>query len=441
MEIKVSVIMPVYNGEKYLREALNSIKNQTLKEYELICVNDGSTDSTQEILEEYETQDAKIKIIQNHERVGAALSRNKALNVAEGEYLCFADADDLRSREMLEYAYNSAQKSGADVIIHGITRFKDEPFGKGIRENYLETFKEKYCRSTFNLSESAPLDDIQWPDNLGSKIFRKAFILQNKLQFQNLPCSNDVYFVMMSLYLAKKILCVNKILTFQRDHQTPTRISYYRDPMCAVKAWEAIAKKLKQSGLWEQLTPHFVMRFLYSMDVALRRCDNKQHCQEVYAYIRGETLDRLAVKESGTYSQVNEYIKKWLRLMEREEKIQVWQASWNYMEMCMEESPEVVNSLFTERKKTYIWGGGKYGRTIARYCRDHSLNILGIIDNNPILLGDKIEGIPVVWFDDIADNVDRIVVSSSWIYEQVYQQIRKRNSMVEIVDVIKFINK
>lgn len=438
MGIKVSVIMPVYNGEKYLREVLDSIRNQTLEEYELICINDGSTDSTQEILKEYEMQDKRIHVIQNRERTGAALSRNKALKIARGEYLCFADADDPRSKDMLEHTYDAAKKNCADVVIYGIVYFKDGQLEECVADNHLEAFKEKYCTNTFTIKESTSLEDIQLTDNLVNKIFRRDFVLEQGLWFQNLSCSNDVYFVMMSLYLAKKILCVKEVLAFQRDHQTPTRISYYRDPMCAVKAWEKIAGELKRLCLWEEIAPRFVMRFLYSMQYAFRMCSNKQRCQEVYDHIRRETLKSLDIKKCSTYFQINGYIRKWLTLMEKEEKEDVWLSEWDYMAICMEERPEVMENLFGGNgKKIFIWGGGKHGRSVARYCRQHSFGVSAIIDNSPALYGTEIEGIPVVRFDDIADDMDMVAVSSSWFYDDVYRQIRKRNTVVEIVDLVK----
>lgn len=91
--IKVSVIIPVYNVEKYLEECLDSIINQTLKEIEIICIDDGSTDSSLNVLENYKKKDKRIIVLQQ-QNLGAGAARNKGLDLARGKYLSFLDADD-----------------------------------------------------------------------------------------------------------------------------------------------------------------------------------------------------------------------------------------------------------------------------------------------------------------------------------------------------------
>ena len=97
----VSVIIPVYNLEKYLKQCLESVVSQTLKDIEILCVNDGSTDSSLEILEEYASRDTRIRII-NQENHGAGNARNTGLNIAAGEYLYFLDGDDYIENKTLE---------------------------------------------------------------------------------------------------------------------------------------------------------------------------------------------------------------------------------------------------------------------------------------------------------------------------------------------------
>lgn len=115
---KVSVILPVYNTEKYLPECLDSLLNQTLKDIEIICINDGSTDNSLEILQEYQANDQRIRIL-NQENQGAAIARNKGIQMAEGEYLSFLDADDFFDENMLKWSYEKAQKTNSDICIYG----------------------------------------------------------------------------------------------------------------------------------------------------------------------------------------------------------------------------------------------------------------------------------------------------------------------------------
>lgn len=125
-KIKVSVIVPVYNQEKYLEQCVKSILVQTLHEAEFIFVDDGSTDSSLSMLKEYEKQDSRVKVI-TQENGGAGKARNTGLSVARGEYLSFLDSDDFFEPDMLEKAVAALEDSKADfVVFHSDQWWEDE---------------------------------------------------------------------------------------------------------------------------------------------------------------------------------------------------------------------------------------------------------------------------------------------------------------------------
>lgn len=116
--IKVSIIVPVYNSEKYLRRCLDSIIGQTLKEIEIICVNDGSTDSSPQILEEYANEDSRIKVM-HKENGGAGSARKAGESLAQGQYLGYVDSDDWVEPEMYERLYKSACDNNVEIVTSG----------------------------------------------------------------------------------------------------------------------------------------------------------------------------------------------------------------------------------------------------------------------------------------------------------------------------------
>lgn len=107
--VKLSVIIPVYNVEKYLKRCLDSVINQTLKDIEILCINDGSTDDSLSILEEYKSKDSRIVIISQGNK-GLAATRNVGIENAKGEYLAFVDSDDWINSKFLECLYSSAKE-------------------------------------------------------------------------------------------------------------------------------------------------------------------------------------------------------------------------------------------------------------------------------------------------------------------------------------------
>ena len=114
-KIIISLIIPVYNVENYLRQCLDSIINQTLKEIEIICINDGSTDSSKQILEEYALKDERIKII-NQKNKGAGAARNSGIDAATGEYIGFVDSDDWVNLDAFEKLYNKITRENVDIV-------------------------------------------------------------------------------------------------------------------------------------------------------------------------------------------------------------------------------------------------------------------------------------------------------------------------------------
>lgn len=111
----ISVIIPIYNVEKYLRRCLDSVKNQTFPDWEAICVNDGSPDNSAEILEEYAKKDARFKIV-NKENGGLSDARNAGMAVASGEYILYLDSDDFIHPQTMEIAYSLALRDGSDIV-------------------------------------------------------------------------------------------------------------------------------------------------------------------------------------------------------------------------------------------------------------------------------------------------------------------------------------
>lgn len=155
---KISVIIPIYNVEKYLKKCLDSVINQTYKNLEIICVNDGSPDNCQKILEEYKTKDNRIIVIEQ-ENKGVSNARNRALEVATGDYITFIDPDDWIELDFYEAAIKNLKESSADIFCSGIyDEFEDRtvkrenklPVKEVITDKndlFLYVFKRDYYRN------------------------------------------------------------------------------------------------------------------------------------------------------------------------------------------------------------------------------------------------------------------------------------------------------
>ena len=208
--MKVSIIVPVYNSESYLRDCLDSLVNQTLKEIEIIAIDDASTDKSLEILLEYAKKySGKIKVFANEQNKGQGASRNIGLSIANGEYVGFLDSDDYVAPAMYEELYETAKEKRADIVSTRLTFVKDssylgkkfETYGKG--ESYSPIEKPELV-----LDESP---------SVCNKIFKKDSISNNFLE----NCMwEDVAFTYASLFNANRIVHLNNMGYYYRKSAT-----------------------------------------------------------------------------------------------------------------------------------------------------------------------------------------------------------------------------
>lgn len=201
--IKVSVIIPVYNVEKYLKRCLDSVINQTLRELEIICVNDGSTDGSSDVLDEYKRKDNRIIII-NKINGGLSSARNVGIKIAQGEYIGFLDSDDWVDLNFFEKLYDAAKKYDADAACAEIRR----PHLSGRvslklifpNEKVLSEIQSKY---SYN---KVPRQCYVW-----NKIYRRSELERQKLNFKEGIMFEDIYFTPRFLYFSDKIVIVHGI--------------------------------------------------------------------------------------------------------------------------------------------------------------------------------------------------------------------------------------
>lgn len=188
---KVSIVVPVYNTEKYLKRCMNSIINQTLKEIEIIIVDDGSREECAVFCDELLKEDSRIKVI-HKKNAGLGFTRNSGMEIATGEYIGFVDSDDYIEPEMYEKLYTTATKSGADIAVSGICFVGGNMFsesGECIKKTYFDedTIFEKEDMKKLLLGVVGALpeepDDSRYGVSVCKNIFRTALLHEEKIEF------------------------------------------------------------------------------------------------------------------------------------------------------------------------------------------------------------------------------------------------------------------
>lgn len=253
--IKVSVIVPVFNAEEFISSCLTSMVEQTLKEIEIICVDDGSVDGSRSILERFAEQDRRIRII-HQANSGAGAARNVGLSVARGEYLSFLDSDDLFSPTMLEEAYAAAHsEEAADVVLFCAECFDESGV---LREERLNS--ELLSNGDSFSPETLPDFIFQLSScNTWSKLYRRQFIHDAGLEYQGTRTANDLYFVYMAMAAAGRIKILDRVLVRHRILRTNNLQSIkIKTPMDFFEALLELKSGLIQRKSWEKYKQSFI---------------------------------------------------------------------------------------------------------------------------------------------------------------------------------------
>lgn len=270
---KISVIIPVYNLEEYIEETLNCIVNQTFKEIEIICVDDGSTDNTLNILNKYAEKDDRF-IILRQENKYAGVARNAGIKIAKGEYLSFLDGDDLFDLDMLFKMYNKAKNDKSDVVVCEFCRYNSATKLTSnrslIRNQYLINSPfppERFDKVLFSFASL----------NAWTKLFKRNLFVDNKIQFSSTFCCNDVAAVCTALACSSKISTMHNCFVKYRVNHKINISSKRKD--CAegfLIAAQDLQNNLKRLNLYDKYIEAYKLRMRASYKWELSLCSDEQ---------------------------------------------------------------------------------------------------------------------------------------------------------------------
>lgn len=252
MDIKISIIVPVYNTGKYLEQCLESLVNQTLRDIEIICVNDGSSDDSLEILEKFAQNDARVIII-NQANKGQSAARNAGLALAKGEYKGFLDSDDWAEPSMFEKLYNNAKTYDSDISMCSIITHNEKTGQVTCDDPYLslKIFDESFDNRAFSFKET--FDFIfricvtPW-----NKIYRNPPKFVEGLNFE------DNVFCLDALIGSSISLVREPLVNYRRESETSYSLSAQDEKkLDFFRVFDYQEKTLKNAGLYDELKEYF----------------------------------------------------------------------------------------------------------------------------------------------------------------------------------------
>lgn len=292
-KIKVSVIIPVYNVEKYLHECLNSVVNQTLYEIEIICINDGSTDNSLEILKRYKKIDSRIILIEQ-ENKGLGATRNNGLDIAQGEYVYFLDSDDFIELNLLESVYNKSVKDNLDIVIFGSNSYNDKTkifsdIVSGKLKGYSienTTNKDVFSYRDMPTTIFSAFSNVVW-----NKLFKTSLLKENNIYSPSLHRAEDLYLVDLALVVANRIAVLDSVFVYYRIGVKSNSTTLDNHPLDVFAALKMLKATLVNIGKYEEVESSYILLLLLNSMYNLNNQKTYQGFQTVYNYII-ENLDK-----------------------------------------------------------------------------------------------------------------------------------------------------
>ncbi len=226
-EIKVSVVMPIYNACRYIRPALDSILSQTLSDIEVICVDDGSTDTSLDMLKIYQKNDSRIRII-TETNAGPALARNNGLKRSRGEYVVFLDADDFYEIDLLEKLYTLALNNDLDIAIAGYDIYNNK---KATFKENSESEQAKIYEGFVVTSKNEHPDEILQSTTgaAWNKLFKRSFLMEKGITFlEDTMMFEDVYFTVCAMAFAERVAKLPDVLVHHRIYNEQSRVRTFK---------------------------------------------------------------------------------------------------------------------------------------------------------------------------------------------------------------------
>lgn len=285
--IMVSIIIPIYNAEKYLAECMESILSQTYRNIEIICVDDGSTDKSAEMIKVFQEKDKRIRLVQQENQY-AGVARNHGFDRAKGRYVMFLDADDYFDRFLIEKMVSAIHENSADIAVCASGGFDEE--SKKVHELAgalkFDLLPEKDVFSKKDIPEHIFQLTAGWA---WDKMYRAEFIRENQIRFQNIRAANDELFVDIAYAQAERITAVKEALVTHRTNVVSsieyTRERYWR---CGYDMLIAEKRELDRRGLFQELERSFVNRAAVYITWNVCSITDPVFFSEFYTYFQKE---------------------------------------------------------------------------------------------------------------------------------------------------------
>lgn len=255
---KLSIIIPVYNVEKYLPKCLGSILEQPFKDLEVICVNDGSTDGSLDVLQKIKKNDDRVVII-DKKNEGSGIARNIGLSTAQGEYVYFIDSDDWLEDDVLAKIIAKADELQTDILVFGGLSYYN---GKGQNGAYSKNKLPKKYFGKVVSAKDIKKDIFKFPSTAWTKLYRRSFLIKNEIKFQNIRAGQDQLPFFHSMIMADRIAILpENIYCYQKNREGSVTSVKKKKSFSPIYVFYGIEEMLENTGMMKEYRNIFVNKY------------------------------------------------------------------------------------------------------------------------------------------------------------------------------------
>ena len=424
MGVKVSIIMPSLNVAPYIRQCLESVINQTLRDIEILCIDAGSTDGTREILEEYADRDVRIHLVDSPVK-SYGYQVNLGIDAAHGKYVGIVETDDFVAADMFAYLYRLAEKYDVDVA-HADRYFVQDSNVLVASHIFTEKNHDKYLQKIDNTSFlSAHLQDISVWDAL----YRREFLWKRHIRcnessgaaYQDIGFLQQVHTLAQSFVYSDQPLYYYRVDRSDSSTNRPGWLRYVR------QEWQFIlGNGLMDQSEWKLhrgvVLARLVQSFLVELERSLKIGQPQSEWWQDAEWLREHAYE--AVKQGRL---AEEYLSR----EERQRLYLILHSMDCYMgyvqAVCNLDQHNEAALLHWAESGALIFGAGIRGRKAMAFLRQHGGKIFGFSDNNAHLWGTMIDGVPVIAPKEIRHHIEdgMVIICNKLYWEDILDQLHK----------------
>lgn len=412
-EILVSILVPVYNTSKYLKKCIESIINQTMKNIEIICINDGSTDNSLNILQEYAQKDNRIIII-NKKNTGYGNSMNLGLMRAKGKYIGIVESDDFVSFEMFERLYDSAFINDVDVVKSNYYSYKSEGFNEEVFTEVLGKCKYNECFKPLDEQSIFNVQGCIW-----SGIYKREFLLKNQIWFNETPGASyqDISFNIKVWACAERVLLLKDAYLKYRIDNINSSVKSPEKVFCVCDEFEEINDFLRNKCQIRKDILNVLMKLKYKIYL-----ENYNRLSSSFQYA---FLLRMSKELNNDYkykdlSQLNWNEDEWkvLQLIRENPHQYFKNTSKDYYDNRLAMLPTLNTEIYlcgfleyiSKFENIIIYGAGIIGKKVAQSLINNSKEIFSFAVSNRTIDQQIVMDINVKPIDDLLEMRDKALI-------------------------------